>query len=904
MVREGLLLELRSAVQRAKRTGEAVHKKNVATKHDHGFREVNLDVIPLRGSNGGRHYLILFEEAAPVSTAESKEKRKKVEDRQVTQLKQELVATREYLQSIIEELEATNEELQSANEEVLSSNEELQSINEELETAKEELQSTNEELTTVNEELQNRNLEVSQTNDDLTNLLSAVNFAIVMLGSDRRVRRFTPLAGRILNLIPTDLGRPITDIRPGIQVPDLGALVLEVIEKAVVKECEVADADGRWYSMAIRPYRTSDNRIDGAVLTLFDIDPLKRSLEQTQEARDFAQAVVETAAEPMIVLDSDRRIRQANAAFYEMAQVSPEEAAGNRLEQVLRGDDTLTSFLESAAQHEVVRNLELEFETPSGRITALASAHAIEPDKRGLIVVSMRDITRRKKAEAELKASEALFRELFQASFNSTTQGLLLVDGDTGDILEINPFLSGLLGCTREDVAGKKLWESPQFRAIAQDRKAFLQRRSDLELEDVTLKDASGHELPAALTRSLYQAGGRTLIQFNIHDLSFRRSLEEQLRQAQKMEAVGRMAGGMAHDFNNLLTIISGYSELLVQELGPDHPLASQAGEILHAANRAAALTGRLLVFSRRQLVHTRVLNLNDVISSMEGMVKPLVGDRVEVSLDLASDLWPVSADDNQIEQVFLNLLVNARESIADAGKIRISTANVELGEDYTRLRGDVAPGRYVMLTVSDTGSGMDGETQRHIFEPFFTTKAPGKGTGLGLSTVYGIVKQSRGDVAVESEAHRGTTMRVYLPATSEPAPPPEVRVAEPESLDGFERILVVEDEPGVRRFLRDTLEQFGYAVFEAGDGVEALAVLESASDGIDLLLTDVMMPNMDGRELAVKLKSLSPETKVLFVSGYTPETLELPENASFLQKPFSREDLARRIREMLNAGG
>jgi two-component system CheB/CheR fusion protein len=276
MLHEGLLLEVRNAVQKVKRTGDAVRKKNIPTKQPHGFKDVDFDVLPLQPTPEGRHFLVLFRDSEAVPSAAGKDRRSKAEDGQVEQVQHELVATRQYLQAIIEEQEATNEELQSANEEILSSNEELQSINEELETAKEELQSTNEELTTVNEELQNRNGELSQINDDLNNLLSSVNIAIVMLSADLRIRRFTPIAGRILNLIATDIGRPITDLRSAIHVPDLGDLIGEVLETVTPRERDVADRDGHRYSLAVRPYRTSDNRIDGAVLTLMDTDSIRR----------------------------------------------------------------------------------------------------------------------------------------------------------------------------------------------------------------------------------------------------------------------------------------------------------------------------------------------------------------------------------------------------------------------------------------------------------------------------------------------------------------------------------------------------------------------------------------------------------------------------------------------------
>lgn len=386
MLREGLLLEVRNAIQKAKRTGEAIRKKNIATRRGHGFHKVDFEVVPMQATHQGRHFLVLFQDSA-LPPASPKEKRAKAtEDRMVDQLKQELVATRQYLQSIIEEQEATNEELQSANEEILSSNEELQSINEELETAKEELQSTNEELTTVNEELQNRNTELSQTNDDLNNLLSSVNIAIVMLGSDLRIRRFTPMAGRILNLIPTDVGRPITDLRPRIQAPDLGKVIGDVLETMTTRESEVADSNGHWYSMSVRPYRTSDSRVDGALLILVDIDAIKRGIDPGRVSRDFLKAVVNLAADPIMAVDREFRIHIWNPAFADLLGKRDDAIEGRSIEEVLPGAGGLRELLEKTPLADgTLREMEtpLELTADGARLKAAIAALPLSgPDMR------------------------------------------------------------------------------------------------------------------------------------------------------------------------------------------------------------------------------------------------------------------------------------------------------------------------------------------------------------------------------------------------------------------------------------------------------------------------------------------------------------------------------------------
>ncbi len=386
MVRDGLLLEVRNAIQKVKRSGEPVHKKNVATKQADGFHDVDFDVLPLAATVQGRHYLVLFRNSEKPAAPGARERGRGAGDRRVEEVKQELIATRQYLQSIIEEQDATNEELQSANEEILSSNEELQSINEELETAKEELQSTNEELTTVNEELQNRNMELSQINDDLHNLLSSVNIAIVMLSSDLRVRRFTPVAGRILNLIPGDIGRPITDLRPSIHVPDLGEMIADVLETVVGKDRDVADKEGHWYSMSIRPYRTSDNRIDGAVLTLLDIESIQRGFDPSRSYRDFIQTAIDLVDDPMAVIDFEYQVRYANQPFRELFLPTGWDGG------VFRLGGTMRSLIEPIAHGDGNDGRVHEVELPSGRRKLTVHAHAFPATGgREMLVVRLAD---------------------------------------------------------------------------------------------------------------------------------------------------------------------------------------------------------------------------------------------------------------------------------------------------------------------------------------------------------------------------------------------------------------------------------------------------------------------------------------------------------------------------------
>ncbi|MGH7569267.1 MAG: response regulator [Gemmatimonadales bacterium] len=388
-------------------------------------------------------------------------------------------------------------------------------------------------------------------------------------------------------------------------------------------------------------------------------------------------------------------------------------------------------------------------------------------------------------------------------------------------------------------------------------------------------------------------------------DVTEQRGIEHQLRQAQKMEAVGRLAGGLAHDFNNILTAITGYAGLLLEDLAAADARRGDVDEIRRAAERAAALTRQLLAFSRQQVLAPRVLDLNDLVTNLDNMLRRLIGEDVELVTVPAPDLGAIRADPGQLEQVLVNLVVNARDAMPEGGRLTIETANVTLDEDYTRLHAPALPGQYVLLAVSDTGTGMDPETRNHIFEPFYTTKEKGKGTGLGLATVYGIVKQSGGFVWVYSEPGQGATFKIYLPRVDERAQPLETPAASTTSLRGTETVLLVEDEVTVRTVARQMLERQGYTVLEATGAEAATAIAETHDGPIHLLLTDVVMPGSSGRALADRLTPLRPELRVLFMSGYTDEAVVrhgmLERGVAYLQKPFAPEGLARRVREVID---
>jgi two-component system, cell cycle sensor histidine kinase and response regulator CckA len=479
-------------------------------------------------------------------------------------------------------------------------------------------------------------------------------------------------------------------------------------------------------------------------------------------------------------------------------------------------------------------------------------------------------------AQESLRRSEINFRSLV----TNAPYGICRCNS-AGQILDVNPAFVSVLGySSAKELLGKHLGE------------LYADTNHWFELADYLRSTASFNGLIAEWKRkdgitTAVRVSGRTVsngkngkkgttFELFAEDVTERRALEQQLRQSQKMEAVGRLAGGIAHDFNNLLMVISGYSEFLLDRLGPDPALRAPAQEIASASQRASSLTRQLLAFSRKQMMAPKILDLNALVTENLKMLTRVIGEDIDLVMVPAPTLGAVRADAGQVDQVVMNLAVNARDAMPSGGKLTIETSNVTLDEEYARLHAPLSPGEYVMLAISDTGLGMDSETQSHIFEPFFTTKGP-KGTGLGLSTVYGIVKQSGGFVWVYSEVGKGTTFKIYFPRVPQIAETPalaipaeEVAATEP----GTETILLAEDEANLRYLARQFLEKQGYKVLEAADGAAAMQIAVAHEGVIHLLLTDVIMPGMNGRELAQRISEIRPQTKVLYMSGYTENVI------------------------------
>ena len=535
------------------------------------------------------------------------------------------------------------------------------------------------------------------------------------------------------------------------------------------------------------------------------------------------------------------------------------------------------------------------------------TSHAVPDSTTGKVIYEgiAEDITERRRHDEALRESENMFRALAE----NTSAGIYI--HDSRRFVYINPYLAESLGYTTEEILALNSIADvihPEDRPVLADRiRRWLAGEHVNPRFDLRTVGKTGEIRYAQSAAKLIQFGGRPVLVGVVVDVTERVRAEEQLRQSQKMEAIGRLAGGIAHDFNNLLTVISGYSHLQQDMLPPEHPLHPAARHISEAAERAAALTSQLLAFGRQQILQPRILSLPTVILELSTLLRRLIGEDINFSLSAPANLGLVKVDRSQIEQVVMNLAVNARDAMPAGGNLSLEIANAEVGEE----RPEMQPGRYVVLSISDTGTGMDENTRARIFEPFFTTKGVGKGTGLGLSTVYGIVRQSGGFIFVDSEVGSGTTFTVYFPRVDVPGevgpgektedPPPPAAEMKP----GTESVLLVEDDVDLRDLACAVLAEQGYKVASTTDPNQAAEASRKLNPPPQLLITDVVMPNMNGKALADQLMSLYPEMKVLYISGYTSEAIVhhgiLDAGIQFLQKPFAPASLLTKVREILD---
>jgi signal transduction histidine kinase len=653
-----------------------------------------------------------------------------------------------------------------------------------LEVSPDELLLANRQLAVVNDELTRRNVEMARLTDELTGLVSSVRIPIAMVGRDLVVRHWTPSAADLLGLLPGEMDASLTSLKTRLVGVDPAARVVHVLETLESLEEDVRDESGRWYRLVLRPHRADEDRVAGVVLSFLDIDALKRSEQQIERARRYAEGIIATVQVPLLVLDAKLRVVSANESFYESFRTSPAD-------------------------------------TEWRRITELGSRQWSQP--------SLVDVV-----------SDAV-------SHDKPFTGFLVEHDFPG------------IGRRRIVVSGRRLV-----------------RR--------------GHEPP--------------LVLLALEDVTERDRMEMQLRQAQKMEAVGQLAAGIAHDFNNLMTVINGCTSLLLDGSALDPDAREMVADIASAGERAAALTRQLLAFSRKQMIAPKKLDVNMVVAETERMLRRLIGEHIHLQTLMDPGLGRVIADPVVIQQALLNLAINSRDAMPYGGDLTIETHNVEIDHASMPLRTEgLLPGPYVAITVRDTGCGMSEEAVRRIFEPFFTTKEVGKGSGLGLPSVYGSIKQSGGSIDVDSYPGRGTTFTIYLPrlsGTTHSEPPK----ADIKSLPrGHETVLLVEDASDVRRLTSRMLQMAGYTVLEAEGASVALEIARQHQGTIHLLVSDVVMPHIGGPKLAEMLAPLRKDMKVLFVSGYAEKSGSgRPSAHPLLLKPYTPMGFLQRIRELLDA--
>ncbi len=675
--------------------------------------------------------------------------------------------------------------------------------------------------------------------------------------------------------------------RPSCQMYEGKVIGRDGLERKVIfYKAAIADAAGQ---------------VVGLIGVILDITARKQAEEALRASEERYRTVADYTADMEYWIDPEGKILYMSPACERLTGYPPHafQADPHLLFHILHSEDLdlFVNHIEEIRLSDEPRSLDFRLVHLNG--DQFWVNHTCQPvfgadgqplGRRG----SNRDITERKQAE-----------EAFQSLVTHAPMGIYIVQD--GKFVMINPGFEAITGYGAQELIGQDCFStvSPEYRTFVRE-KAIQRLKGEAlppyEFQFITKNGGSGWVMQT-ITPTQYQ-GQRAVLGYFM-DITPLKKLEAQFLQAQKMEAVGRLSGGVAHDFNNILGVIMGHAELMLMRLNPNDPLSGHVKEIKNAGERAASLTRQLLAFSRKQILQPGIVNLNVMVTDLEKMLHRLIGEDIELFTVLESAQGSVLVDPGQLEQVILNLAVNARDAMPQGGKLTIETHDVNLDEAYCLNHPDVVPGPFVLLAVSDNGMGMDEDTQAHIFDPFFTTKDLGKGTGLGLSTVFGIIKQSGGTIEVYSEPGFGTTFKMYLPRVGELAASPQAEVRVERSL-GNETILVVEDDDMLRPLIIDVLKAYGSEALEAKDGAEALSICENHPDPIHLMLTDVVMPQMSGRQLAERMAVLRPQMKVLFMSGYTDDAIVhhgiLNEDTAYIQKPFAPDDLVKKVREVLEA--
>ena len=753
------------------------------------------------------------------------------------------------------------------------------------------------------EDLEQETMARRQSEKLLKATLAAVPDMIFRLDRDVRFLDFKPAKTFDPYLTPDQyLGKTAVEVLPEELARNMKESIARALDENTMVTLEYQLPHGEEFRNYEARYAPCGQ--DQVVVIVRDITSERQALAILTESEDRYRALVESSVDHIFMLSPEGVYLATNQQCIQRQLGSGESLVGKNLEEyheteVARDYLDHVNHVVSAGQS---LSFEHEIQGPDGPHWHLETLYPLVRDGQVWAVGGIcRDITERKAAETALRESETRYRDLFESSIDA-----IAITGIDGRILDANQAFFDLFGYSREDVIDlnvSALYANPDDRRIfleALKRNGFVRDLESLRCK----KDGSRIVCLVTAVTQRDKSGDITFIQSITRDVTAVRDLEAQYRQAQKMEAVGRLAGGVAHDFNNMLSIIIGYTDITLYNLSPTDPLYSDIKEIGTAAQRSADLVRQLLAFARKQTIAPTVLDLNKLISQCEKMLRRLIGEDIELKFIPAADLGKVKLDPAQLDQILANLAVNSRDAISGVGAITIETVNVVLDRAYCNLHAGFVPGEYAQLTFSDSGCGMDKETLEKIFDPFYTTKDEGKGTGLGLSTIYGIIKQNNGFINAYSEPGQGTVFKIYLPRTEgetkEAAAPVDDR-----PLTGTETILVVEDEEQILRLCRKVLESQGYKVIAAEKPGEAIVLCEKHQGEIDMLLTDVVMPSMNGMELKERIETLKPGIRVLYMSGYTTEVIlhrgVLSEGARFIQKPFSTTELCRKVRDVLD---
>lgn len=780
--------------------------------------------------------------------------------------------------------------------------------------------------------------------EQLASLLEIIDQLIVVLSPEGTILFANSGFAELVGDAPEQLaGQKIAGMVAASDVPAVERLLRESVFSSKVRgRCRLRTRDGdlRWFDALVQN-RVADALIQGVVLVLSDASAAHRMESERQVIAEMVHALNETSnldqllgrihvalkevlyAENCFVALHDPEKDSFDFSFFADqfdAAPPPRKVGRSCTALVFRTGRAMLipqpEFDRLAAEGhvELVGSpspswLGVPLKTPSATIGVLVVQHYESPNAYDLRDLEFLDSVgghialaiERRRAEDALRKSESMFRLLFA----HTPLPTWVFDVETLRFLQVNAAAERLYGYTAEEFEKLSLVDIQQEanRTGFADYLKQVEGGRHQENRKHRRKDGKTFDVEV-IAHSLDYAGRRVRLVV-AQDMSERHLLEEQLRQAQKMEAVGRLAGGLAHDFNNLLMVIKGHTELLLNVLPSTESVTRKVEQIDRAADRATSLTRQLLAFSRMQVLQPRVINLNTVVEDMGKLLPRLIGEDVELVLRAAHDLGTIRADASQMEQIIMNLAVNARDAMPSGGRLTIETSNADLDYVYASAHPIVRPGQYVLLAVSDTGMGMDEETQAHIFEPFFTTKEQGKGTGLGLATVYGVVKQSGGFIWVYSEVSKGTSFKVYLPRVDQQTEKAGGPKASSEAPRGTETVLLAEDEQDVREVAREFLESGGYTVLEARNGADALQIAGRHSGPIDLLVTDMVMPGMTGQELAGRLQQRQSGLHVIYMSGYSEHAAAAAAQADssvrLLTKPFSRTAILRLVRQALN---